>query len=99
MFDPSILFPALRAAGLLDAGRFTVGATVYDDVSVGFRMPGEVDFDGMARRDYEVEYETAKVPGLAMGHLVRVKGRDFKVLASPLAVGDGFYSVAKLTPA
>lgn len=99
MFNPSILFPALRAAGMLVPARFTVGANVFDDVSVGFRMPGEIDFEGMARRDYEVEYETASVPGLAMDHLVRVKGRDFKVLASPLSSGDGFYSVAKLTPA
>lgn len=105
MFNPSILFPAFQAAGMLESAQFTLGdSSVISDVPVGYRKPGEIEFDGVGRNDHQIEYETAKAPGLRVGNLVRITfrdqtTRDFRLMSDPLPVSDGFFSRVRLTPA
>lgn len=101
-FPTAVLWPALKAAGMLNLA--TVKSRGAHDVDVGFRRPGEVLGSGIITTDYAIEYQTADLPRLAEAEAVTIwadaektSGEKFKVREAPLPQGDGYFSVAVLT--
>lgn len=98
-FDPSIFFPAFKAAGFLRSAAFSLaGGATYADVSIGFTQPDVPAVTGLAQsREYEIEYETAAAPSLARGDAAVIDGVSYKLREDPRSQGDGHYSKVLLT--
>lgn len=100
-WDPSVLFPAAAAAGMLKSITVTLAnGSQLPSFDAGFETP-DVPFQlqdvKVQSSEYAIEYETAKAPGLAKNSKVLIDGQDYLVREPPSRVGDGFYSKAILT--
>ncbi len=93
MFDPSILFPAFKAAGMLSVAT-RLGQVPPVDIDVGFVQPdGLILGDAVQTTDVEVEYiTTAAVPPVRVGEALRIGTETYRVRQPPRKTGDGTYS-------
>jgi len=91
------LWDALRDAGMLTQATFEVPA-IPVPVWVGATFDEDIDVDRMVhQQQYEIEYQTADVPGLAMGGTFVIAGKRFKVQYRPMSRGTGHFSKARIT--
>lgn len=94
-FDSTLFWPALAAANMLVvATAKPKGGAVT--VNVGFWRPGE-ERNGTVSMQYLVEYQTADLARLAEGDAFNIGAEKFRVRATPMPQGDGFYTLAELT--
>ncbi len=96
MFDPSILFEAFAAAGILHTAT-RLGTMPPAQFDVGFVQPSALILGDAVQTDHtEVEYVTGAAPDLAVGEKLTVCGKDYRVRQKPLKQGDGYFSHAEL---
>lgn len=102
MFDPSVFFPAFKAAGML-----CVATDGDGDFDVDYRRPGRVLASGAISNEHEIEYQSADrvlAEGDALS-LVDPSGDalgNFKVRGAPFIpelgnAADGTFYCALLT--
>ena len=91
------LWDALRDAGMLKQATFEVPA-IPDKVWVGATFNEDLDVDSMAHQAlYEIEYQTADVPGLTQGGILVIGVKRFKVQYRPMSKGTGHFSKARIS--
>lgn len=97
MFDASLFWPALNAVGML-----SVATDADGDFNVGFSSPDR--FMDVARTtDYQIEYQHADRPSLAVDDQVSIVNAagdalgTFKVREKPYIEGDGYFRKVLLT--
>ncbi|MDP9902616.1 hypothetical protein [Variovorax ginsengisoli] len=92
-FDPSILFPAFKAAGMLARATRLQSIPVVD-IDVGFVQPdGLILGDAVQTTDIEIEYVTSSVvPPLRVGEALRIKGQAYRVRMPPQRKADGYFT-------
>jgi hypothetical protein len=97
VFDPSILFTAFKAHGLLKVATRTDKVPAVD-LDVGFVQPSELLLGEMVQSEQIViEYVTATaVPALALGESITIDSVAYRVRTPPALQGDGTYSRATL---
>ena len=96
MFDPSILFPAFSAAGMLNCA-LRSDAMPPATFSAGFVQPDQLILgDAVQSSEIEIEYQTADAPNLKVGERLVICGSTFRVRQPPKKTGDGFFSRAEL---
>lgn len=96
MFDPTPIWDAARDAGMLKLATFERPA-LPEPVWVGASFNEELDVDTMAHTTlYEIEYQTADVPGLAVNSLLVIGGKRFSVQYPPMLRGSGHFSRARI---
>lgn len=90
------LWDAMRDAGMLKLATFEVPA-IPDPVWVGATFNEDLDVDSMAHQTlYEIEYQTADVPGLVAGGAFVIGGKRFTVQYRPMSKGTGHFSKARI---
>lgn len=97
MFDPSILFAAFKAHGMLKVATRTAQVPAVD-LHVGFVQPSELLLGEMVQSEQIViEYVTAEaVPPLALGEPLTIDSVAYRVRSKPALQADGTYSRATL---
>jgi hypothetical protein len=97
VFDPTLLFPAFKAAGMLHSALRSdaVPPVAFD---VDFVQPGQLILGEAVLSDQvQVEYETRSAPDLRVGERLVLDGATtYRVRQPPLKQGDGFYSRVEL---
>lgn len=98
MFDPSILWDALRDEGML-AEATPVSPTPGATFSVGFRQPGNLILGDAVQTDsIDIEYVSAQAVDLAPGHQLDLQARGwaqpvrYTVRQPPMKIDDGYFS-------
>lgn len=95
-FDASVFWPAFKGAGMLDVAVYQPLNGVAVPFDVSFSRPDEIVMDGMVHTtDYTIEYQAGDIE-LQRGHVLRIKGVDYKVRQTPKAKGDGTFVIAML---
>ena len=93
MFDPSLIWPAFAAAGMLVEVTPASGSAF----TAGFRRPDTMVLDGLAQSaDYSLEYQTADAT-LRRDDMLTIGGTTYKVKRPPMASPDGHFSTVYLT--
>lgn len=96
MFNPSLLFPAFAAVGMLHCA-MRMQAMPPATFDVGFVQPSQLILGEAVQSDQiEIEYETRSAPDLQRGELLAICGSNFRVRQAPSKQGDGFFSRAEL---
>ena len=96
MFDPTLLFPAFQAAGMLHCALRT-DCMPPAEFQVGFVQPGQLILGEAVHSDQiEIEYETRAAPDLRPGERIALCGQTFRVRQPALKKGDGFFSTVEL---
>lgn len=96
MWDPTVLFPAFKAAGLLHTA-LRSDAVPPAGFDVDFVQPGQVILAEAVHSDQvQVEYVTATAPDLRVGERLEIADSAYRVRQPPLKQGDGFFSRAEL---
>lgn len=96
MFDPTLLFPAFKAAGMLHSALRSdaVPPVAFD---ADFVQPGQLILGEAVQSDQvQLEYETRAAPDLRVGERLVLDGSTYRVRQPPLKQGDGFYSRVEL---
>jgi hypothetical protein len=96
MFDPSLLFPAFKAAGMLHAvARSDAAPPAAFDAD--FVQPGQLILGDAVHSDQvQIEYQTGAAPDLRVGERLVIAGSTYRVRQPPLKQGDGFFSRVEL---
>lgn len=90
------LWDALRDAGMLTQATFEV-PPIPDPVWIGATFNEDLDVESMAHRAlYEIEYQTADVPGLTQGGTFVIGVKRFTVQYRPMSQGTGHFSKARI---
>lgn len=100
MFDPSILFDAFKATGMLSVAT-RLDQVPQTDLDVGFVQPdGLILGEAVQTTDIEIEYVTATaVPALRVGEALRIDADAYRVRQPPRKSGDGTYTRVTLETA
>lgn len=95
-WDNSVFDDAFDAVGLREPA-LLLDSEPPVPFKVRFDRPQVIDEGGLVHStDYEIEYTTADVPGLAYHSQVEVGGTLYRVRQEPTRMGDGFWSRAML---
>lgn len=90
-------FAAFKDAGMLDEAVFVGTDGTEHRTDVGFVRPDELLLNEMVHiTQYQIEYESATLPGLRDGSEIVIVGKKYSVQGKPLAQANGFYSIAGL---
>ncbi|WP_136419967.1 hypothetical protein [Herbaspirillum sp. ST 5-3] len=97
-FDASVLWPALKAAGMLVEAEYQPSSGPSAPVDIGFVQPDVQLLGGMVQSsEFEIEFQTADMPALQMGETLTFGAATYKIRANPKKKGDGFFSTVTLS--
>ncbi|MFP3432099.1 hypothetical protein SB781_20275 [Paraburkholderia sp. SIMBA_061] len=97
MLDLGVFWAAFSAVGMLKTAQLVSGDGSTRDVQVGFSSPDMLDLGGqVTAAEYQIEYQTSDMPGLAREAVLIVDEVRYKVRRPPRRKDDGFFSVADL---
>lgn len=97
MFDPALLFPAFKAAGMLHVFQRS-DAVPPVEFDADFVQPGQLILGEAVHSDQvQIEYQTGAAPDLHVGERLVMDGAaTYRVRQPPLKQGDGFFSRVEL---
>lgn len=106
-FGEEEFFEAFADAGMLDVAEYTDTSGTVHRAPVGFTRPDALMSNEMVQiAAYQIEYETAKLPGLSDGALIKLFGEQhaaagtpYKVAGNPMKQGNAYFTIADLTRA
>jgi len=91
---------AFARAGMLALCDVSINGTVHPGVYIGIRQPDKLYLDGASQQtDYEAEFETGSLPGLAVDDVITVLdgGAQYRVRNQPaFRSSTGWYSQCAL---
>ena len=95
MFDPSLLMPALAAAGMTRrVERLDHAGASFE---CGFLQPSELLLGDEIHTDrITIEYVSTEAPDLARGESLDIAGTRYTVRGPAMAEGDGYFSRIEL---
>ena len=95
MFDPSIIWEQLRAAGMLTRITPVGGALLPFDAGVQ-RPESLILGEAVQTAEIVIEYVTSEAAGLAPGQQLDFDGISHRVRQPPRRKDDGYFSIAVL---
>ncbi|KWC82759.1 hypothetical protein WL58_17975 [Burkholderia cepacia] len=94
MFDPSVVWAAIAAVGMLKTAQVD---GVVDPVQIGFEAPDLLELGSQVTvAEYQIEYRAQDLPDLARGTELTIEGVRYRVRRPPRRTGDGYFMIADL---
>ena len=94
MFDPSVIWAAIAAVGMLKTAQVD---GVADPVQIGFETPDLLELGTQVTvAEYQMEYRAQDLPDLARGTELAIDGSRYRVRRPPRRKGDGYFMIADL---
>ena len=93
MFDPSVIWAAIAAVGMLKTAQVD---GVADPVQIGFETPDLLELGTQVTvAEYQMEYRAQDLPDLARGTELAIDGSRYRVRRPPRRKGDGYFEARR----
>lgn len=97
-FDATIIWDAIRDAGMLTPASFALTDSTTLTIDVGIEQPDELVSSGKGvSREYVIEFPTADLPTPLLVASVQAIGLQFRPRGQPRLQGDGTFAKWSLT--